>query len=464
MKKLIASKAFYKTVFVLVMPIIIQQGITNFVGLLDNIMVGALGTNELNSVAIVNQLIFVFNLTIFGGVSGVSIFGAQFFGKGDQEGMSYTLRIKLYFGVLCAGLMIALFLAYAPELIGLYLNAETNDPVALAATLAFALEYLKIALWGLVPFMVVQVYASTLRETGDTVTPMYASLWAIAINLVGNYLLIFGALGFPQMGVAGAALATVLSRWVEMLYVVYFAHRRAHKHPFFAQAFRSFRVPRALLLRVSIVATPLLVNEILWSLGTTFIYQNYAMRGLEVVAAVNITSTATQLFSVIMLAMGTAVSILVGQYLGAGEIERAKLVANQLLFVSVVVHVAIAVVFIVLSPLVPLLYNTETAVRTLTTELLVLAGLALPIQAFNHSAYFTIRAGGKTMITFFFDSFYTWVVPVPVSFFLCRYTGVSIVLCFAAVQFIEIIKIIISVPLLKSGFWANNITEPKNSV
>ncbi len=458
-QKYIGDKAFYKMVFVLVLPLVIQQGVTNFVTLLDNVMVGSLGTEQLNSVAIVNQLIFVFNLAIFGAVSGVSIFGAQFFGKNDQDGMCHTLRIKLYVGLACTVGCIVLFLTHSADLIGLFLDESVNDAASVAQTLGYAQSYLNIVVWGLIPFMIVQSYTSTLRETGDTVAPMYASVLAITVNLVGNYLLIFGSLGFPQLGVQGAAVATVLSRWVEMIYLLIYAHRSTARYPFFAALYRSFYVPAALLKRVAIVGLPLLFNEVLYSLGITFVNQNYSTRGLSVVAAVNITSTAWTLFCVIMFSMGSAVSILVGQHLGAGEIEEARAVDNKLLFFTVASHVGIGVLIVLAAPFIPLLYNTEAEVRALATQLLTIAGFALPIHAYTHVAYFTIRSGGKTFITFLFDSVYTWVVSVSISFVLCRYTGLPVLACYAAVQFADIIKLFIAAPMLKSGFWAKNVIE-----
>ncbi|MFI3168632.1 MAG: MATE family efflux transporter [Faecalibacterium sp.] len=460
-KKYIGNQTFYKMIFVLVLPLVIQQGITNFVTLLDNVMVGALGTQQLNSVAIVNQLIFVFNLAIFGAVSGVSIFGAQFYGKGDTKGMCHTLRIKLYAGLICAVLCIVLLKTQASSLVGLFLDESTNDAASLAATLEYAMSYIDIVVWGLIPFMVVQSYTSTLRETGDTVAPMYGSLIAICINLTGNYLLIFGMFGFPQLGVAGAAVATVLARWVETIYVVLYAHRSTARYPFFGELYRSFHVPADLLKKVSIVGMPLLFNEVLYSIGITFVNQNYSTRGLSVVAAVNITTTAWQLFCVIMFAMGNAVSILVGQQLGAGEIEEAKAVDNKLLFFTVSSHLVIGLLIIAAAPFIPLLYNTEPEVRQLATNLLMIAGAALPIHAYTHVAYFTIRSGGKTFITFLFDSVYTWVVSVSISFILCRYTALPVLACYAAVQFADIIKVFIAYPMLKSGFWANNVIEEK---
>ena len=456
-QKFIGDRAFYRMLFVLVLPLIIQQGITNFVSLLDNLMVGALGTYHMSAVSIVNQLIFVFNLAIFGGLSGASIFGTQFCGVSDWEGMRDTFRFKMMFALTTSVIAMVVFSLYGEELVMLFLENETNTSEAMHATLKAAKAYFDVAVWGLIPFAVVQVYAGTLRETGETVSPMIAGIAAILVNLTFNYLLIYGKLGFPSLGVAGAAIATVMSRFVELAVVVIVTHRRHAEFRFIEGAYRSPKVPAELVKRIAVTGTPLLVNELLWSLGTTFITQNYSTRGINVIAATNITNTAWNLFCVIMFAMGSAVSILVGQKLGAGDRAGAIDVDNKLIFFTVASHILVGLLIVASAPFIPLLYNVEPEVQSMATSCLMIAGASLPIHALIHVIYFTIRSGGKTVITFLFDSVYTWAVPAMLSFFLCRFTGLGILWIYFIVQFSDVIKLFIGIPMLKSGFWANCI-------
>ena len=458
LKKFIGDKRFYRMVLTLVVPIVIQQGITNLVNLLDNVMVGGLGTESISAVAIVNQILMVFNMTIFGGLSGASIFGAQFFGKGDQNGMRHTFRVKLYFGVLTTLLASCLLLVRGEGFIDLFLRGE-SDGGDVALTLAEGMRYLDVMLWGLIPFMVVQVYAGTLRETGETVAPMVGSVIAIVLNLVLNYLLIFGHLGFPRMGVTGAAVATVISRYVEMIYILVHTHTHPEKYAFIQQLYASPYVPGSLVRKIAVTGLPLLLNEVLWSLGMTFINQSYSTRGLSAVAAINITATAWNLFCVIMFAMGNAVAILVGQHLGAGDREGARDVDRKLIFLTVAAHVVMGLLLIACSGLIPLLYNVEPEVRQLTQRLLMVAGASLPIHAFIHVTYFTIRSGGKTVITFLFDCVYTWAVPVTLAYCLCHMTDMPIVGVYFCVQFIDVIKVVIGALMLRSDFWANNVVD-----
>ena len=456
--RFIGNKAFYKSVVTLLIPIVIQQFITSFVSLLDNIMVGSLGTEAISAASIANQVMLVFILAVFGGMSGAGIYGAQFFGKGDTDGMRYTFRCKMYFGVLISAAAILVYLFFGESFIAAFLKGESNGG-DLALTQRGGCDYLNIMLWGLPPFALVQVYAGTLREAGETRAPMFAGICAILTNLFGNWVLIFGHLGAPAMGVQGAAIATVVSRYVELLIVASHAHRHTDKYPFFAGAYKSLYVPGSLAMKILRTATPLLINEILWSLGMTFITQFYSSRGLNAVAALNINGTAWNLFSVIMMGMGSAVAIMVGQRLGAGKMEEARDVDRKLIFLTEVIHVIIGVSMVLAAPLVPQLYNVSEEVRDLTRQLLIIAGCSLPIHSFAHVTYFTIRYGGRTVITFLFDAVYTWVIAVPLAFCLTRYTELTITQVYFCVQFVDILKVMIGLIMLKSDFWARNVVN-----
>ena len=456
--RFIGDKTFYKSVLTLLIPILVQQFISSFVSLLDNIMVGSLGKEAISAASIANSILMVHMLATFGGLSGASIYGAQFFGKGDMDGMRHTFRFKLYFTALLSVLAISVYLLFGDSFIHSFLQGDSNGG-DLELTRSLSNGYLRVMLWGLIPFALVQTYSGTLREAGQTFPPMVAGIIAILTNLGLNWVLIYGHLGAPALGVEGAAIATVISRYVELLVLVIHAHRHIWKYPFLKGAYRSLRVPLRLAGKITRTGLPLLVNEILWSLGMTFINQFYSSRGLNAVTALNITGTAWNLFCVIMFAMGSAVSIMVGQRLGAGEMEEARDVDRKLIFLTEVIHVIIGAVMILCSPLVPLLYNVDPEVRDLTRRLLTVAGLALPIHSFAHVTYFTIRSGGRTLVTFLFDAAYTWAVTVVLAFCLTRYTDLDILKIYFCVQFIDVVKLIVGLLMLRSDFWARNVVN-----
>ena len=455
-KKLIGNKAFYKMVLAITVPIIIQNGITNFVNLLDNVMVGRLGTEQLSGVGIANQLIFVFTLCLFGGLSGAGIFTAQFFGKGDNEGLRYSVRFKLYTALVILAVGGVILIPFGEELITLFLTEEdTTGDVAM--TLFYGREYLKIALISLVPMALTQVYANTLRETGQTVPPMVASIAAVCTNAVANYLLIFGVGPFPALGVVGAACGTVIARVAELSIVVIWSHANARRVPFIKGLYRSLRIPLGLVGQIVVKTLPLMCNELLWSLGMTVLNQCYSTRGLSAVAALNIAITVANVFNIVYMSMGSAVAIIVGSQLGAGQIEEAKDTDRKIIAFSCVLCAGIGAVMAAMSPLFTMVYNVTDEVKSLAAVLMMVYAVSMPFSSFAHNCYFTLRSGGQTFITFLFDSAYVWAVSVPTGLLLSRLTDLPIIPLFIICMSLELGKCVIGVFMLKSGRWAKRL-------
>ena len=455
-RNLIGDRAFYKRLLAVMIPVLIQNVITNFVNLLDNIMVGQIGTEPMSGVAIANQLIFVFNLCIFGGTAGAGIFTAQFYGKGDQKGVRDTFRMKLIISAVTVAVAMGIFVTMGEELISLFLH-ESGDGLDLAATLQYGMDYMKIMLWQIVPFAILQVYAITLRETGETVLPMKAGVAAVLVNLVFNYILIFGKFGAPALGVVGAAIATLIARVVEMLIVIIWTHSHKDTHSFIVGAYRSMRVPAPLVKQILIMGAPLLINELLWSSGMTTLNQCYSTRGLEVVSAVNICTTVSNLFFCAFFAMGSTISIIVGQRLGAGELERAVDEDRKLIAFSVSLCVVVGAVMAVLAPFVPRIYNTTENAKSIAASLLLVSACMMPVNAFAHGCYFTLRSGGKTLITLIFDSAFVWVFAVPVAVVISRFTDMPILPMYIIVQALEFIKVGIGFYMVKNRMWVKNL-------
>lgn len=453
----IGDRAFYRHVLGIAVPIIIQNGITNFVSMLDNIMVGQVGTVPMSGVSIANGLILVFNLCIFGAVSGAGIFTAQFHGSQDTDGVRYTFRFKVVICLLLALLGGMIFSLGGQPLIGLYLTGE-GDAVIAQGALEYGMQYLAIMLWGFIPFALTNAYASTLKECGNTFIPMVGGIVAVLVNLCLNYVLIFGHFGAPAMGVEGAALATVISRYVELLIVAGWVHRNTGKNPFIVGAYRNMYLPGKLLKSIIIKGMPLLVNEALWSSGMAFMNQCYSTCGLDVVPALNITSTLFNLTSVVFMSMGAADGILMGQMLGASAPrEEVKDSSRKLIAISVSSGVVFGLLTIALSGAFPHIYNTSYAVRHLATRLIVICALFMPFDAFANAAYFVLRSGGQTYITFLFDSGFVWAVMVPLGFILSRFTGITILPLYFICQSTNILKAALGSNFLKKGKWIQNL-------
>lgn len=456
--KFIGDKAFYRMVLAIAVPIMIQNGITNFVSLLDNIMIGQIGTEQMSGVAIVNQLLFVYNLCLFGGVSGAGIFTAQYFGQKNQEGIRQTIRFKMWLVFSITLITVVLFLFAGDSLIALYLQGD-GTPESAADTLRYGREYLRIMLPGLIPFMLVQIYASTLRECGQTVLPMKAGVIAVIVNLVFNYILIYGKFGAPALGVRGAAIATVISRCVEAAIVLIHTHRHREQNPFVEGLYSTLKVPASLTAKIITKGMPLLLNETLWAAGMATLTQCYSIRGLNVIAALNISNTINNIFNIVFIALGESVAIIVGQLLGAGKMKEARDTDNKLIAFSVFSCILVALVMLLPARLFPLLYNTNDAARTLATYFIIITAIFMPQNAFLHASYFTLRSGGRTIITFLFDSVFIWCVSVVIAFCLSRYTALPVVAVYVFVQMGDWIKCVIGFVLVRKGIWLQNIVS-----
>ena len=455
---LLGDADFYRRAATIVLPMIIQNTLSNIVGLLDNVMVGQVGTLPMSAVAIVNQILFIFYLCIWGSLAGAGIFSTQFFGKGDMDGVRYSIRFKLMTAAtICTGAVIFLFLA-KENLISLYISKETLDADRIA-TLGYGMSYLDIMLIGLIPFSLTQVYSSAMRESGKTTLPMAAGMIAMVVNFIFNGLLIFGLFGLPKMGVLGAAIATVISRFTELMIVMVGAHKKDSKYPFFKGVFTTLYVPWNLAKTIMFKSLPLLCNEFLWSLAQATLLQQYSVRGIAVIAAMNISGTVSQIFNEVFLSIGNSSGIIVGQELGADKLVSARRTAWRMAALSCASTLVMGSLLAMFAPIIPQIYNTEPEIRHLATKCIWIVALCMPINSFANVSYFIMRSGGKTAVTFVFDSCFAWAVSVPTAFILARCTTLPVVTVFMLVSLSEILKCIIGFLFIRSGVWVRKIVK-----
>lgn len=463
-QKFVGDRKFYRTVLGVAVPMMIQNGITNLVNLLDNVMVGSLSTEAMSGVSIVNQFIFIFNLLVFGAVSAAGIFTAQYHGLGDNEGVRYTFRFKFIINAAAGLLGVGVFALFDEPLIRMFLHSGSVEG-NLELTLLHGQEYLLVMLTGLIPYAIAQAYASTMRETGETVVPMIASAAAVVTNFVLNFILIFGSFGrpvfgtfvLPALGVKGAAIATVVSRGVELGILLWWGYTHKQKCPYLQGALHSLYLPRSLFRSITVKGLPLMLNEFFWAMAMTFRNQCYSTRGLDVVAGQNISTTIVNLFSVVYLALGGAIAIVVGNELGAGKLEKAKDTARKMMAFSIFCAIGMALLLVATSTLFPRLYNAGSDVRSLATFMILVSAAILPFSAYAHAAYFTLRSGGKVMVTLLFDSVYMWALVIPLVFVLSRFTDMNIYWLFIAGQSVEIVKCIFGSVLLSRSNWARQL-------
>ena len=392
------------------------------------------------------QLIFVFFLAVFGGLSGPGIYGAQYFGQGNKKGFQNVFRLKLWITAVIVLVGMTVFVTGGDRMIGLYLHGSARGMDA-AGTLDQGMDYLHIMLVGLIPFAFTQIYAGSLREMGESVKPMVAGIASVFVDIIFNYLLIYGKFGFPRLEVRGAAIATVMARFVEMLIVVVWTHVRIQRYEFLRGIYSTVLLPLHEAKVMIVKGFPIFLNEFLWAGGMAALTQCYSMKGLRVIAGLNISNAICNLLNVVFVAMGNAVGIIIGQHLGASELQWFT---AGLCLILTVILTACSGVF-------PSLYDTTEEVRHLGQWFIIITAVFFPVQGFLNVLYFTLRSGGKTVLTFLFDSVFTWVVSVSLAFVLCSYTAVPVLAVYAVVQSADLIKVVVGYILVKKGVWITNL-------
>ncbi len=453
MKKLFGSKAFYISVMTIALPIMLQQGLTSIVSLLDNIMVGRVSEDALAGVAVSNQILFVYNLLIFGGLAGPGIFISQYFGSGDDEHLRQSFRFKFIIGAVITLLALLVLIIFKENIISIvFSNDEVNEEIAINE----ATKYINIMFYSLPFFMISQVLSTSMREIGQTVLPMISGIVAILVNVILNYCLIFGNLGFPELGVEGAAIATTISRIVEMgiLLLIIFSKKMV----FVNGGLFKFNFDKDLIIKIIKKGTPLLLNEFLWSMSLTLIVFCYAVRGKAVISAVSIATVVLDFNFIIINGLASAISIMVGKELGANKLKEAKENSYKLMMFAIFLCLIVGLVFSLFMPYITTFYNISQETNTLAKRLILVVCFCMPITAFYLSSFFTIRAGGKSIYTLLCDSIFQVIIVLPFAYVVCNYTTLNIIIIYLCVQCFDFVKGLIGLVIIKYANWANNLT------
>jgi len=457
LKQFIGTKKFYKMLFLIVLPIVLQQFITQFVSLLDNLMIGQIGESEMAGVSLGNQLLFIFNLSVFGSLAGASIFSTQFLGANNKDGFHETIRFKWLLGIIIFIISTLIFIFFSEFLIKAFITTNEGDSTNPEVVLSSGKTYLMIMIIGNLPFIIKEIYSSSLREMKETFFPMLSGVVAIFINLIINYLLIFGKFGCPQLGVTGAAIGTVVSRFIEMILVVTYTHIKKEKFSSFSGVYNKILVRKESIKKFLPRSLLLLTNEICWSLGLTLILKSYSIRGLDIVASFNICNTIANVFLTIGTSFGNATGIIIGNQLGSNEIQKAKESSMIILGFSVLATFIFTAIMIGAAYFVPNLYNASDSIKTTARDLILIAAIFLPFQTWNCVCYFTLRAGGKVILTMFFDCLFVIFVRFPVSYILSKYTGLDIRLVYIVGHLLEVCKSFVGFILVKKDIWLKTI-------
>ena len=446
-KRFIGTKQFYKTTITIILPIVAQQLITTSVNLIDNVMIGNLGSDAINAVTVANKIYFFYASVLFGFCGAASILIAQFYGSKNKEKCQKIMDLNLIIPVVCA-LAFIVAMMIAPRYFMGFFSTES-------AVLDLAQDYAKYAIWTYLPYGITFATLSALRSIGVTKIQMYIGILSVLVNTTLNYLLIFGNFGLPNLGVEGAAIATLIARIVEMLIYIYLL---VSKKYLFTISRDMFKVDFKLFKQMFESAIPLTVNEILFSLGLSLIFISYVRCDESLIAAVSVVDTVKQIMCILFGGLSTAISILIGNRLGANEIEEAKSNADKLLAFGWLLSLIVGIIFIIIAPLIASLYNVEDVIKDMIITLIRIKSCALPFYVFNICIYFILRAGGDTLNTMIMDSGALWLGGVLVSTVLSVFFDIPLVLLYIIVEFCDVLKSFVAIYFYRLNKWAKNMT------
>ena len=439
-----------KLLLQLMIPAVVAQVVNLLYNIVDRIYIGhisGIGAAALTGVGLFTPILMLLNAFAMLIGSGGAPRTAIAMGQGDKKQAEKIVSNSFTMLLLFSVVLTIVFYAAAPTLLRLFGASDT--------TLPYALVYSRIYILGTICVLIVLGMNTFITAQGFAKISMLTTVIGAVINIVLDPILIFG-LG---MGVKGAAIATVLARVAEMGIVVIWAHACRKKHVFLQGIYRTFRVPKQLAQKVVRKGLPIFFNEFLWAGGIAALTQCYSTRGLEIVAGLNISNALCNLLNVVFVALGSAVGILIGQTLGASMYEKAKKDAFHLMWFTGAVSLGLTVILVCVSGVFPKLYDTTAQVQQYGQWFIVITALFFPVQGFLNALYFTLRSGGKTMVTFLFDSVYTWLIPVPMALLLCHLTALPILAVYAIVQAADLIKVLVGYVLIRRGVWISNLVE-----
>ncbi|MDR2403564.1 MAG: MATE family efflux transporter [Spirochaetaceae bacterium] len=449
-RHLFNDRQFYRSLFTMAIPIMLQNLVNAFVNMVDTVMIGRLGTVEIAAVGLGNQFFFLYNMILFGISSGGAIFTAQFWGRQDIPGIRKNMGLCLIL-TLGTGVFFTLAsLLFSREIMGIY----SKDPAVISA----GTVYLRTLSPSYIPYALSFVFILTLRSTEKVRLAMEASVIALSINMILNYVFIFGLGSVPAMGVQGAAAATVIARLAEMIILISVSYGRSYVLAGSIRDFLGFNRPFA--RQFFRITTPVVCNELLWSLGVTVQNIIMARTHTDAIAAFNITNTVSQLTFVVFIGLGNGAAVLVGNRIGAGAEDTARIYASRLTRFSVLVAVAVGLIFLSLSPLIPLLFNVNPNVIAITSAMFIILSCSYPFKAFNMSMIVGVcRAGGDTVFCIFYDLFFMWCFSLPLAAAATFFFRVPVWLIFLFIIAEEPLKTILGFRRLRTGKWLHNVVS-----
>jgi putative MATE family efflux protein len=432
------------------LPIAAQEFIIMSLNMIDIMMIGQKGETAVASAALANQITFILIILMFGVGSSASVFAAQYWGKRDVGNIRRILGISLLIAVSSAGLIVMLSYSFPEKIIGLY----SSDP----AVIALGGKYLKIACLGYIPMAITSSFSAALRSTENVRLPMITSVIALTINTFLNYCLIFGNCGFPEIGVLGASIATITSRIIECLIILFVTYR--FKTPVAGKLSEMFDINWAFFVRYLKIGSPVIANELIWVMGITMYNMVYAHIGTESIAAYNIASSVEGLAFTLFIGLSHACAIIVGNQIGAGNNAQAAVDAKRSIRLAMFGAMFVGLIEILISGQIVSIYQISETAHLAARNLLLISGATLWMRASNMAIYIgIIRSGGDTKFGLITEMMTIWLLGVPLALLGAFVLHFSAPIVYAMITLEEAAKLIIGFRRFRSGKWINNLVN-----
>jgi len=447
---LFGDKKFFKALARIAVPIALQQLVTSSVNLLDVLMVGQMGEVSIASLGLSNQVFFLLTVILFGASSGIAIFSAQFWGKRDVKNIRKVLGIGLSISLVISFLFSVAVLFFPERVLGFY----TND----ADVIALGSQYLRIVGLCYIPTSISYMFLSVLRSTENVKLPTAVSVFALSMNILLNYMLIFGNFGMPALGVRGAAIGTAVSRTVEFLAMVFFAYRL--KTPVAAKISELFDYDWVFFKKILQTSLPALLNEGVWSFGITTYNSIYGHIGTEAIAAVNINSTIESMAFVVFIGMAHASAIMIGNKIGAGNGDVAYEYGQRFIRLGIAGAVITGLMLIFLRTPILSLYNISAESFFYSRRLLLFFSFTLWIRVTNMIIFIgVLRSGGDTRFCLFTETMAVWLVGVPAAFIGANVFHLPVYYVYLLAALEEVTKLTVIFRRFRTRKWINDLTE-----
>lgn len=447
----ISNKNLLRNILSIAIPISLQSLFQSSLSVIDQIMVGQLGTDCITGIGLGSKFPSLFIITITAIGTAASIMIAQYCGSKDEDGVNNSFNLNMYLAAIITAIFFLPSILFPGQIVSFY----TTDPVVIK----MSADYLRITAIGYIPLLCTTMLSTLLRNTGYAKSPMTAGIVSVLTNTILNYILIFGRFGFPRLGIHGTAIATTSARTIEslILFVLFLKMQKKSRYKIRLRC----RFPSISIKQTLFIAAPIVVNEFLWGFGDTMYSVIYGHIGTAAMAAMTLTWPIQSLsITGLFTGVSTAAAILVGNFLGKGEKKFAFELSSKFLKVGVMGSAAISGILFLTSRIYSNLFNVSAHTKQTTTVILYFFAAVLFVKVSNMILGGILRSGGKTMYTFILDILGTWGIGIPIGFISAFLWHLPIQWVYLLISMEEVVRLVLGIRIFKTKKWVERITEP----